>query len=52
VGATQGGRVLSSRAIRERPRSIGSAAPVEGRASGRQTIKRGVRVWPVNSGMA
>jgi phage terminase large subunit GpA-like protein len=47
----QGGRVLVIKGDSRTPALIGSAAPVEVGPAGAK-LKRGVRVWPVNSGMA
>ena len=47
----QGGRVLVVKGDSRAPALVGSASPVEvGPLGGK--LKRGVRVWPVNSGMA
>ena len=47
----QGGRVLVIKGDSRTPSLIGSASPVEVGPMGAK-LKRGVRVWPVNSGMA
>jgi len=47
----QGGRVLVIKGDSRTPALIGSASPVEVGPAGAK-LKRGVRVWPVNSGMA
>ena len=47
----QGGRVLVIKGDSRAPSLIGSASPVEVGPMGAK-LKRGVRVWPVNSGMA
>jgi len=47
----QGGRVLVIKGDSRAPALIGSASPVEVGPLGSK-LKRGVRVWPVNSGMA
>jgi phage terminase large subunit GpA-like protein len=47
----QGGRVLVIKGDSRTPALIGAASPVEVGPAGAK-LKRGVRVWPVNSGMA
>ena len=47
----QGGRVLVIKGDSRTPSLIGSASPVEVGPMGAK-LKRGIRVWPVNSGMA
>jgi phage terminase large subunit GpA-like protein len=47
----QGGRVLVIKGDSRTPAIIGPASPVEVGPAGAK-LKRGVRVWPVNSGMA
>ena len=47
----QGGRVLVVKGDSRAPALVGSASPVEVGPLGAK-LKRGVRVWPVNSGMA
>jgi phage terminase large subunit GpA-like protein len=47
----QGGRVLVIKGDSRAPALVGSASPVEVGPLGSK-LKRGVRVWPVNSGMA
>jgi phage terminase large subunit GpA-like protein len=47
----QGGRVVVIKGDSRAPALLGPAAPVEVGPLGKR-IKRGVRVWPVNSGMA
>ena len=47
----QGGRVLVVKGDSRAPSLLGAAAPVDVGPQGAR-IKRGIRVWPVNSGMA
>ena len=47
----QGGRVLVIKGDARAPALLGSASPVEVGPLGAK-LKRGIRVWPVNSGMA
>jgi phage terminase large subunit GpA-like protein len=47
----QGGRVLVIKGDSRAPALVGSASPVEVGPLGAK-LKRGIRVWPVNSGMA